>query len=114
MKLHRGNEINYLEESESRKLEAKATISNTLTLPRQRRQKDGELQYCSNNATTPEASCLSFYQPGCSYKLGSDGAICTSTRSCRSCHLVSWHKSVRAQANFYRLTEEALSMMDES
>ena len=77
-------------------------------------QDSGEPQYCSNNATTPEASCLSFYQPGCSYKLGSDGAICTSTSSCRSCHLVSWHKSARAQANFYRLTEEALSMMDES
>ena len=58
--------------------------------------KFGELQYCSNNATTPGASCLYLYQPGSSYKLGSDGAICTSTSPCRSCHLVSWHKSVRA------------------
>ena len=67
----------------------------------------GELQYCSNNATTPGASYLSFYQPGSSYKLGSDGVVCTSTSSCRSCHLVSWHKSARSQANFYRLSEEA-------
>jgi len=61
----------------------------------------GELQYCSNNATTPGASCLYLYQPRSSYKLGSDGAVCTSTSPCRSCHLVSWHKSVKAWANLY-------------
>ena len=61
----------------------------------------GELQYCINNATTPGTSFSNFINPVVRNKLGSDGAVCTSTISCRSCHLVSWHKSVRAQANFY-------------
>ena len=74
----------------------------------------GGLQYCSNNAATPGTPFFTFINPVVRNKLGSDGAICTSNSSCRSCHLVSWHKSARAQANFYRLTEEALSMMDES
>jgi len=67
----------------------------------------GGLQYCSNNATTPGASFSNFINPVVRNKLGSDGAVCTSTSSCRSCHLVSWHKSARAQANFYMLSEEA-------
>jgi hypothetical protein len=53
------------------------------------------------------ASFFNFINPVVRNKLGSDGAVCTSTSSCRSCHLVSWHKSARAQANFYELSEEA-------
>ena len=95
MKLQNGNEINYLAESASRKIEEKETITNTLTLPWQRRQKDGGPQYCSNNATTPGTPFFNFINPVVRNKLRSDGAVCTSTSSCRSCHLVSWHKSAR-------------------
>ena len=52
------NEVNYLAEGESRKVEEKQQSPILLTLPRKRRQKDGGLQYCSNNATTPGASYL--------------------------------------------------------
>ena len=75
-----------------------ATITNTLPLSRQRRQKDGELQYCSNNATTPGASFSNFINPVVRNKLGSDDAVCTSTNSCRNCHLVNWHKSARGSS----------------
>ena len=80
---------------------------NTLTLPQQRCQKDGGLQYCSNNAATPGTPFFTFINPVVRNKLGSDDAACTSTSSCRSCHLVSWNKSARALANFYKVLEEA-------
>jgi len=55
----------------------------------------GGPQYCSNNAATPGTRFFNFINPVVCNKLGSDGAVCTSTSSCRSCHLVSWHKSAR-------------------
>ena len=58
----------------------------------------GGLQYCSNNATTPGAPFFNFINPVVRNKLGSDGAVCTSTSSCHSCHLVSWHKSARGSS----------------
>ena len=58
--------------------------------------KPGESQYCSNNATTLGTPFFNFINPVVHNKLGSDGAVCTSTSPCRSCHLVSWHKCVRA------------------
>jgi len=58
----------------------------------------GGPQYCSNNATTPGTPFFNFINPVVRNKLGSDGAVCTSTSSCRSCHLVSWHKSARGSS----------------
>ena len=55
----------------------------------------GEPQYCSNNAATLGTPFFNFINSVVHNKLGSDGAVCTSTSSCRSCHLVSWHKSAR-------------------
>jgi len=44
----------------------------------------GELQYCHNNVVTPRASFFIFINLVVRNKLGSDGAICTSTSSyCR-------------------------------
>jgi len=82
------------------------SLINRVLIPKEIVQGGG-LQYCSNNATTPGASFSNFINPVVRNKLGSDGAVCTSTSSCRSCHLVSWHKSARAQANFYMFSEEA-------
>ena len=48
-----------------------------------------------------ELPISNFINPVFRNKLGSDGAVCTSTSSCRNFHLVSWHKSARAQSNFY-------------
>ena len=48
-----------------------------------------ELQYCSNNATTPGTSFSNFINPVVRNKLGSNSAICTSTSSCHDCHLIS-------------------------
>ena len=58
----------------------------------------GELQYCSNNAATPGTPVFNFINPIVRNKLGSDGALCTSTSSCRSCHLISWHKFARSSS----------------
>jgi len=57
---------------------------------------NGGRQYCNNNAATPGAPFFNFINSVVRNKLGSDGVVCTSTSSCRGCHLISWHKSARS------------------
>ena len=45
------------------------------------REVTGDHQYCSNNATTAGTSYFNFINPVVRNKLGSDGAIYTSTSS---------------------------------
>ena len=50
-------------------------------IPQQQYEKYGELQYCSNNATTPGAPYFTFINPVVSNKLRIDGVVCTSNSS---------------------------------
>ena len=77
------------------KIEEKQQSPILWRFPGNSAKKSGGPQYCSNNAATPGTPFFNFINPVVRNKLGSDGAICTSSSSCRSCHLVSSHKSTR-------------------
>jgi len=58
--------------------EEKLTVAQDFTIPG---KSSGGIQYCSNNAATLGTPFFTFINPVVRNKLGSDGAICTSTSS---------------------------------
>ena len=105
--LQNGNEINYLAEGKSNKIEEKQQLLLLGRFPGNGAKNMVGSSIVAIMLQLLELPISNFINPVVRNKLGSDGAVCTSTSSCRSCHLVSWHKSARAQANFYMISEEA-------